>query len=60
MMASTCLQTRFANFACIHAIHIVVMITNIHISLEIFAIDMFTAYKAVRVLINLKADPKQK
>ena len=36
------------------------MITNIHISLEIFAIDMLTAYKAVRVLINLKADPKQK
>ena len=28
--------------------------------MEIFAIDMLTAYKAVRVLINLKADPKQK
>ena len=36
------------------------MIADTHISLEIFAIDMLTAFKAVRVFNNLKAHPKQK
>ena len=40
--------------------HIVVMMADINITQEIFTIDMLTAFKAVRVINNLKAHPKQK
>ena len=55
------IATRFVSFPYIClALRIAVIIADTRISLEIFAIDMLTAFKAVRVFNNLKAHPKQK